>query len=424
MGQKNNAAGSPRARKIKSIVVMCICIVVSFFMWVYVMMVDSSDYNEVFEGITVDLTGTDSLADNELAIFNGYGVKIDVTLAGKKSVLTRINAEELVVSADVSAVKAAGRYNIKLILDTPAGCKLVDMSQDTVSVYVDVAAQKNVDLAEYRENTSLPESCFMGEVVYPFDKVSVSGPRDVLNKIEGAVVTLDMANVTKTTTIKEKIVLVDGAGNTIESPYVEYFPQEVTVEVPILKTVKVPLEVRYKNGFLSYDNTTVDIIPETVEVTGDSEIISKGNLIEPIVIDEKTAFDTRWYESVVTLEHVEGVELSAQRAKVSIELAGNYVTKDYAVPEENITPVGAKDGVMYSWKTMPVTATILGPADVLAEIDSENLALMFDMSPYSDTNVGTIRVRADVVVRSDLESEVFVVGQYYVNVTFGKNDES
>lgn len=423
MGLKSNAAGDTRAKKIKGIVALCICIVVAFFMWVYVMMVDSPDYKDVFEGITVGLVGTDSLADNELAIFNGYGVKVDVTLAGKKSVLSRIRSEDIVVSADVSAVKTAGRYSIKLILDTPAGSKLVSMSQDTVSVYADVAATKNVDLAEYRENTSLPESCFTGEIVYPFDKVTVSGPLDVLNKIEGAIVTLDMSGVTKTTVLREKIVLVDGAGDAVENPYVDYYPKEITVEVPVLKTVRVPLEVRYKNDFLSYDNTRVNIIPESVEVTGDSEIISAGDLIAPIIIDERTAFDTGWYDSIVTIEHADGVELSAQRAKVSIELAGGYVLREYSIPEENISPAGANDGVKYSWKAVPVTAAILGPAGVLSDITCEDLSLVFDMSPYSDTNVGTVRVKADVVVHSDLASEVFVVGQYYINVTFEKNDD-
>lgn len=423
MGQKSNAAGDTRAKKIKGAVALCICIIVAFFMWVYVMMVDSPEYKDVFEGITVNLTGTDSLADNELAIFNGYGVKVDVTLAGKKSVLSRIRSEDLVVSADVSAVKTAGRYSIKLVLDTPVGCKLVSISQDTVSVYVDVASYKTVDLAEYRENTSLPESCFTGEIVYPFDKVTVSGPLDVLNGIEGAMVTLDMSGVTKTTTLKEKIVLVDGAGNAVTNPYVDYYPREVTVEVPVLMTVRVPIEVQYKNGFLSYDNTRVNIIPESIEVTGDSEIISKGNLIEPIVIDERTAFDTGWYDSIVTIEHIDGVELSAQKAKVSIELSGGYVRREYSIPEENIYPAGANDGVKYSWKTMPVTVALIGPADVLSDITSEDLSLVFDMSPYSDTNVGTIRVRADAVIHSDLASELFVVGQYYVNVTFEKNDE-
>lgn len=425
MAENNAAEKRPNrnVKKIKSIIAMCVCVLVAFGMWVYVMSVDSPEHENVFDGVTVDLTGTDSLAKNNLAIFSGYGVKVDVTLAGKKSVVSKLSSEDIVVTADVGAVSSSGRYNIKLTVDTPAGCKLVGMSQDTVSIYVDESAQTAVDLVEQRENTSLPEGCFTDEIELPVDKVTVTGPLNMLNKVESAIVVLDMAGVAKTTSITEQIVLVDAAGAKVESPYIDYYPKEIEVEIPILKTVRVPLEVQFKNGFLSYDNTSVSVIPAIVEVTGDADLVSKGELVAPITIDEKTSLESGRYDAVVELEYADGVELSMNKAKITIVLKDGFDVREYTVAEENIKAVGANEGVKFSWKNEPMTVTILGPSDILAELGDDDLSVSFDMSPYADSNEGTVRVKADVTVNHAYSGYVLPVGQNYVNVTFEKNDD-
>ena len=55
---------------------------------------------------------------------------------------------------------------------------------------------------------------------------------------------------------------------------------------------------------------------------------------------------------------------------------------------------------------------------MLAKIEVDDISLVFDMSPYNDSNTGTIRVRADVWVDSLWRDEVFPIGTYEINVTF------
>ena len=417
MGEKKSSEKNISSRA-KSIIALAVCLVIAFGMWLYVMTVDSPEWENVFDGVTVELTGADGLAKHNLAIYSGYGIKVDVTLSGKKSTLSKFTSDDIIVTADVSAVEASGRYNIKLSVDTPAGCKLVGMSQDTMPLYVDEAAQAVVSLVEQRENTSLPEGCFADEITVPVDMVTVTGPLSLLNKIKSALVTIDMSGVTKTTVLTEQIILVDAGGAKIDNPYIDYYPREISVEVPILKTVKVPIEVQFKNGFLSYDNTVVSVVPAAVEVTGDAELIGKGELVAPIVIDEKTAFETGRFDSVVALEPYDGVELSINKAKVSVVLKSGYTTKEFTVAEDSIRAEGAADGVDFSWKASPMTVTLLGPEDILREISDEELSAVLDLSPYSDTNTGTVRVKAEIRVDSEYNSDVLPVGQYHVNVTF------
>ena len=48
----------------------------------------------------------------------------------------------------------------------------------------------------------------------------------------------------------------------------------------------------------------------------------------------------------------------------------------------------------------------------------EDIILRLDMSPYSETNTGTIKVRAEVIIDSAYNEGVFETGIYEIDVTF------
>lgn len=399
--------------------VKILCILAAFFLWVYVMMVESPEYEETFSHIVVDLAGTEELSKNDLAIYSGYGTMIDVTLSGKKSVITKLNESEIIATADMSNIaEGSGRYDCKVTVDVPAGCKLVGMSQETISVYLDTAAQIAVDLTERRDNTNLPEGCYTGTIDFPVDKITVTGPSKYLEKIDKAILPLDLSGVTQTTTMTQKIYLVDAYGVKVENQYIKFYPQEVTVEIPVIKSVDVPIELTFKHGFLNEDNADIVITPDTLKVTGDPEIIDGGNLIDPIEIDEKTDFTGGVYNSTIYLEPEDGLTMSQNRIEVSVTMDESIKSRQITVPGANIEDTGGKMGVDYTWDKTPVVVTIMGQLENITKIDAADITLLLDMSPYSSTNTGTIKVRAEVVIDSPYAEDVIEVGTYDINVTF------
>lgn len=404
------------------IIIRILCVAVAFVMWIYVMMVESPEHEETFSHITVELVNTENLgSERDLAIYNGYGTMIDVTLSGKKSVLTKLRESDIIATADVSTISGdGGRYNCKINVDVPAGCQVVGMSQETVSVYLDKASQISVVLSEQRENTNLPEGAFTGTIEFPVDMINVTGPSNVLAKINKAIVVLDLSGVTKTTTITEAVKLYDRNNNEIISPYIDYYPKSVTVEVPVYKKVTVNLDAFFKYGFLGYDNTTVTIDPAVVEVTGDVETINMGGLIEPIELDEKLHFSgNRCYRSF-ELEAVDGVELSTDSVTVTAIVDNTIRTRSVTVPGVNIMATGAKPGVQYAFNRDPVTIKLMGTMEALTAIVPEDIILILDLSPYSGSNSGTVRVKAEVRIDSPVKDQVLEIGTYTVDVTFAE----
>ncbi len=406
--------------KRSSLIAKILCVFAAFCLWVYVMMVESPEYEETFSHIVVDLVNADELlSEKELAIYNGYGTMIDVTLSGKKSVISKLTERDIVATADVSNITEGGnRYDCKITVDVPAGCSLVGMSQETISVYLDKAASITVDLTEMRDNTKLPEGCYTGLIEFPVDKITVTGPTKVLDTVDRAVVMIDLTGVTKTETMTNSVYLADKNGNRIESPYIDYYPREITFEVPVIKTVSVPVEVYFKYGFLNFNNTDVKISPAEIEVTGDPSLVNKGGLIDPIELDEKLDFENLRYEAKFRLDTPDGVTLSTNEVRVEAYVDPSIKLREISVPGENIVDTGAKEGVKYTWNRQSVTVTVMGEVDKISTLTPDDIVIQLDMSPYSSTNEGTIKVRAEVIIDSEYKDDMLAVGSYTVDVTF------
>lgn len=412
--KKNNSS-----RKDSHILAKILCVVAAFFLWIYVMSVESPEHEEPFSHIAVNLENVDELTDRSLAVYNGYGTLIDVTLAGKKSVLSKLNEEDIVATVDVSDIESSGRYSCKITVDVPSGCKLVGQSQDALSVYVDRAEKSMIDLTELRENTNLPDDAFTGSVEFPVDKITVEGPAMVVSKVAGALVTLDMSGVTKTTKMTCPVTLVDSSGVEVNSPYLNFYPSVVEVTVPVLKTVMIPVLTEFKYGFLNSENTVITMNPAELEATGSAEIISRLDLKPVISFDEKTDFaDSPTAIKSLTLEIPEGVALSSETVDAEVTLGKDIKTRTITVPGANITDTGGKKNIRYTWVKDDVPVTIMGTSDKVSKIEADDISLVLDMSPYSKNNTGTITVKAEVIIDSAYSEDVIELGTYEISVTF------
>lgn len=409
--------------KASRIILFIGCVLLSFGLWIYVMSVESPAFEQTFTNVTVELENTDALNARQLAIYNGYGTLVDVTFSGKKSTLSKLAEHDIVLTADVSSVENAGRTDCKIRADVPAGCRLVSISQETVSVYADSSANRSFPLTEERENISLPEGLFIGTIEYPVDNISVEGPQMVLDRIDRAVVSLDMSGVTSTTELTSEITLLDSDGVPVESRYISCSPSEVTVTVPVQMSVTLPVEVGFKYGFLSHDTVRLTVVPKTVTAVGDPEVISRGINVPNIIIDEKTDFISSGVcVKTAALEEQDGITLSTDMVTVTAELDESIGTAEITIPSSNIHDIEAKDGVVFRWEEKDINVTLLGRVDVLPLVTQDDIVLQLDMSPYSATNTGTSLVRASVVLSKPFKDSIMAVGTYDISVTFGESE--
>ena len=409
----------PESENHGNLAVKILCVLAAFILWIYVMSVESPEHEEIFSNVSVSLENEQDLTENGLAIYSGYGNIIDVTLAGKKSILSKLDADDIIASVDLSGKSTSGRYDCKISVDVPAGCKLVGTSQKSISVYLDKSARTTIDLGVKVENLNLTDGCELGMIDLPYDKVDIQGAERTIDRVAGAVALFDLTGVTATTTKSAKIVLFDQYGKMIGDSYLTYSPMEIEAEIPIVKRVEVPVEIDYKYGYLNSGNAAVNLSVSSITVSGNPILIDKGGFMEPIEIDEKLHFDEDGVcMMTVELDPPEGLTFSAESVDITIVRSDDIKTREITVRAGNIIESGAPGDVDYTIDKSPVTVTFMGSADALSVLESDDVTLWLDMSPYDNSVSGTVKVRAKVVVDSTSKESVLELGFYDINVTF------
>ena len=427
MNQNNSgaAANTPSRFRLADLWMWLVCLLAAFVLWAYVMSYDPPSVSQDYPRLTVTLVGTEQVEKRNLAVYSGMGNTVDVTVSGKRSVISRLKEEDITVTADISNITDGSSYTIPVDVRAPDGCKVTAVSRDSINVMVDERITVYMDLTLQRDNQkNLPDGCYYGAVDLSSTKVMVTGPRTQVNTVKTAQVNLDLADVQRTTSITEEVKLLSARGDEYTSPYLICVPSSVTVEVPVYKKATVPLSVDFVWDYLEDGrNCTVTLDPETVTLDGEPDAVDAAVQLDPIRVDERMEVYEGKVQKTETLTAPEGVTLSESQVTVDVTVNSDIKATKIWVPGENIKDTKARADVNYSIdRKTPIEVTFMGPIEALTNLIPEDVELRLDMSPFTENNYGTSQVRAEVVVDSPYKDEVFALGVYDIAVTFIQSD--
>ena len=418
---KGDAAKTPSRFPIANLWMWLFCLLAAFVLWIYVIVSDPPTDSHDFTRLPVKLMGLEQVEQRNLALYSGKGNMVDVTVSGKKSVISRLEDEDISVTADLSGITEGSNYTIPVVVRAPEGCKVESVSRDSISVMVDEKITVYMDLTLQRSNQkNLPDGCYYGAVELTTDKITVTGPRSYVNSVKTAQVNLDLADVQRSSTVTAEVKLLSGRGDPITSPYLVWVPSSLEVEVPVYKKVTAPLTVDFVWDYLEDGrNCTVTLDPATVTMDGEVDAVEAAGMPEPIKVDERLEIYEGMVEKTETLTAPEGVTLSENQVSVNVRVDDGIKARRIMVPGSSIRYTGGSVGVDYDYdKVSPIEVTFMGPVEALTDLIPEDVELVLDMSPFGENNYGTSQVRAEVRVDSPHKDEVFALGVYDIAVTF------
>ena len=311
-----------RKRKIRAvdIIAYLMCLIISFGIWVYVVSLESENYEYTFTKIVVQPDGVNDLKGHNLSIISGYDTEVSVTVTGSRREISKYAADDIFAHVDVSNITKADRYALDVIIDLPEGIKHVSTEPAKINVMVDETATVEVDL-EVILHYGAKEYFTVHEPEPNVESILVTGPRSLLNTISKAQVTYDLGDVTTSINFNAPIILLDGDGSEISNPYIRTNVNEVMVRVPVTMKKALPLVAEYTADDLDKYEYFIDLFAKenehTITVTGDPDVISnmesvKVNLGDitglqsgEIAVSEGVILDNGvklWDESITTLK--------------------------------------------------------------------------------------------------------------------------
>ncbi len=402
---------------------MLFSLILAFGIWIWVAIEKSPVVEITVSAVPVKIDMENSVpAQLHLQTFGQTEFYVDVTVTGKRFVVSALTPEDLTVTAQTNYVDSAGTKSLQLkaTANDSRDYEIQRISQNYIDVYFDT--YKEAEFAvEPRilapDDKTVVDGCILGSVLFSKNTVVVSGPSAEVNKVTGVIAETSVsAPLSATTTVQPDIKLQTDGQETLS--YVELNTGEstVTMTMPVLKKVVLPTSVTFKNapgGYLNGD-VPVTVSPSQIEAAVPIEKVGELKSISVGTVDFAeldSGYNTFNFKASDITEYT--VVDSSARFRVTVNMTGT-VTASFSVSAQNIAVTAQKDGFHSAVLTRGIeNIRVIGTAEEIAALTNDMLYAEVDLSDAEITE-GEQTVKARIVIKGS--SKAWASGTYTVRI--------
>ena len=250
-------------------------------LWMYVMAIVDPEETKLFENIPVTITNKNELNERDLVIYPEQDLTTNIYVTGKLSNLKKVTKDDINVYGQINNplegnneiyLKVSTSQRVNYDFKNPVMIVTLEkiISEDK-SIKVDItgSGKNNVDNIMLQDN---------------IDKVSVSGPRSLVNKVKRVVGTVKVNGEVNDFSQSIKLEPVDANGKVVEG--IELEKDSVNVNITLLTQKTVPITLKLSDNSESGVNYTMS--QNTVTIKGKKDIVDSINDIEtqPVKLSE------------------------------------------------------------------------------------------------------------------------------------------
>jgi len=390
-------------------------------LWFFVSISENPNMTENFNGISIEFTGVDVLATNNLIVTEIDTEALNLEITGSRLDVARIESEDIFVTVDMSKINRAGTHQLEYDVSFSQ-----DIDEDDVSVTRASSNFVTVDVKKMVTKNIEVRGTFDGEIAEGYiagsfsispSIITVKGPEDEIAMIDCARVVLTRDVISKTVTDEIAFSLVDKENNEVTSDLIDYEIEKVEVTQVVNMHKEVALVVKTVDGAgAKYgENVTVTIDPPTIWLSGDAEILEGINSITLGTVD-LSSFQLS-YSDDMTIVIPDGTTNTTgdNKADVTIQVFNLTTTK---ISASNIVVKNETEGYSTEIITKSLDITLRGSEEDIAKVTAENIRIVADLADQGNAE-GTFEVNATVHV--DGFPNVGAIGTYKVNVRISKD---
>lgn len=393
-----------------------VSLLAALFIWVYVTGTQEEPIELSFNNVEVVFTGEDTLQASRGYVINNISTEtVSVKISGTRRNIGSLSASDIKATIDVSLISQTGTITQYYTLTYPDGVdadavSIVSSNPSVISFNVTRMSTKQVPV-EVQFKGSTAEGYIAGEVEYEPKTITISGPESELEQIDHVYAEIGGDELTMTRTADVPFVLMDKSGNELSSDGFEFDVSTINVTIPIsmMKEVSLYVQCIYGAG-ATEENTSIEIEPSTITISGDTSVVSGINRIDIATIDLTDFALTLQNTYAIPLQNgVENVS-GVTKAEVTIEIQG-VSTKQFTVTNFNYT--GLPDGYyVEEIITQNLEVKVRGAQDVLDQIQSSNLRAVADLSEVTQTGIMYVPVKVEL----DGFTNAGAVGEYMIAI--------
>lgn len=391
-------------------------------LWLYVVSYVNTSADDTVHNVPVVVIGEDVLESRGLMITGKSAATMDIRVEGNRRSLVRLTQENVTVSVDVSGIAGEGEYDLRCNVSLPntittGTVNISGRENYRVKVKVEEQAYRTVELrGEF--SGSLADGYQAENFILSPTSMEIAGPASKVNAVSYAVVTLTATDLSETYSgvLPFEFVLTDGTR--MKSEELECAASTVYVVYPVVKVQEVALKVAFTpGGGATEENVTYcEITPPTIQVSGSEKDVAGVKELILGTIDLSKVGTTGTFTFPIVLASELTNESGVTEAVVNLKISG-LSTK--VLETDNIDYINPPDdGTQVEVVTQSLKVTLRGTKEELDAIQPYQVRAVADLS---EVNGSTGQFRVPVKLTLDAAGGVGVLGSdYTITVAFSK----
>lgn len=379
---------------------LVLSILIAFGLWMYVVTNVSQEDDNTFYNIPVVMTGETVLAEKNLMITSVSSNTVSLNLSGSRSDLNKVDNSNIIVKADLSSIDEPGDniyldYKISYAADVPNNAFTVEQ-KNPLGIYVDVDYRrtKEVDVRVKWTGTRSEDYIYDTEnMVLDYPAITVIGPAAVADQIAFAMIEVDLTNRSESFSESFRYTLCDVEGEPVDAEQITTNAEEVHLDVKIqqIKDLDLVANIIYGGG-ASDVNTTVDIQPSSIRVSGGEAVLEElGDALMVCTIN-LAELEKNTTEQIYAITLPEGVtnHTGVTEAVVTVKITG-VSTREFTI--NNIQSINVPAGLKAEIINANLTIKVRGPSAEMMMLKPEDITAVVD---FSAAEIGTATYKATI----------------------------
>ena len=319
-----------------------LALIAAVALWAYVLGEINPTSSTVVRNIPVNFINEEALEAEGLTIVSVSAETVNVTISGQRTAITRAEAGDFSVTADVEALNI-GENTVRLSVTGPRNVEIERTNVEKITIVVDrkVSVEKPVETSVTGEVAGDKEVSIES---MEKETAVVTGPESLVKKVEKLAAYINVEKIgSSLKTLSLEMVPIDENGAKVEGVIIEGGTRlDVSAIMLSKKTVRLNVPVTNLNS----DGIERQIdAPKTVVIKGSEEALQQVSSITCRSIDLADITES----ATLTLEPIlpEGVELTDDYETLTAEVTvKETVTKTFDFSGSDIT-------VSYTHLTLP-----------------------------------------------------------------------
>jgi len=423
-------------------------VLIAFGLWLYVVTVVNPEWEETFYNIPVALENEQILHDRGLMLVSEEDPEVTLRLSGNRADMIKLNSSNITIRADLARIYSAGEQSINYSIvypgDVPSNAfEIVSQTPQQITLQVVERKSKAVDVVLKLIGAEPGYMALEEDVLLDYEKITISGPADVIDRIAVAEVTVDLTGQKATINQEFDYAFKDAEGNEITNKWVKATPQKINCTIKIQKVLDMTVAVDVLEGagltakdyeIIYYNQETGEIINTPIVISGSETqlavaqsagVFKDNKLVIAPAIDlaliagtqtdnglEIVVSDLNIGELLTPYELINHSGINVVKVVVKIPNTDAKIFQIKTFPITNIEQVNVPAGLKVNITTKTLNVTMRGPEYQVKWIKEADITVQVD---FSNAVVGEGKYTATVIFTRYNQS--FVVGSYVVNAT-------